>query len=163
MMELQYEQLLEQRELNHAQQETNYLLRELLQNGIYANPAQPAPRMQQAAPRANGDAIIIEDDAIKAATADADNNSGHNFLIAAALQSLGNYDSLRDDIIEYGIRTKRIPVAMIPARYKAIAVPNYPLHDKELREIAEADGNPRALAGAGVVFAEPEEFEFDLN
>lgn len=46
---------------------------------------------------------------VETAKTDKDNRSDYNFMIASAINVYGNYDSLPPEIIDYGLRTGRIP------------------------------------------------------
>lgn len=88
------------------------ILQELqkLNNNISSRPAAtetPAHTTRApSSPAANLDDVELE---IKQAGTDKDNMSNYNFMIASAINVYGNFDSLPPEIIEYGVRTGRIP------------------------------------------------------
>lgn len=53
---------------------------------------------------------------VKQTTNTADNNASWNFMIASAMQVYGNYEALPPEIIDYGVRTGRIPPEKTPIR-----------------------------------------------
>ncbi len=69
-------------------------------------PSPPISRATSSKSDFQGDEIVLE---VKQATATEDNKSNWNFMIASAKQVYGTYDLLPDKVIEYGIRTGRIP------------------------------------------------------
>lgn len=135
----------------------------LLQQGaVPIESGEKASEQKQLAKRDDSDDEF--DLVVTEAKATAEVNAGFNFMIAAAWQVYGNYDGLRNEVIEYGIRNNKIPKDAIPAKYKAVAVENYPQFDKPLRDIAEGkanDGNPKAMDVPE--FDAPEFEEIDLN
>lgn len=57
-------------------------------------------------------ALDVELD-VKATTRSADSNATYNFLISSALNVYGTISGLPPEVIEYGIRTKKIPESML--------------------------------------------------
>lgn len=108
-----------------------------------ASPSVSATRERGTAPKALDD---IDFD-IKQATANADNNSTWNFMIASALQVVGHCRDLPPDVVEYGLRTKRIPPDKAPRP-----------------QPRKANGDIKAMDGAEREFAAPafDDDELDL-
>lgn len=77
------------------------------------------------------------------------NNSSWNFMIASAAQVYGNYDALPPEIIEYGVRTGKIPAEKAPKKM---------LHkqDKPKNEIG-------VIAGSNVAFEAPALDDLELE
>jgi hypothetical protein len=91
---------------------------------------------------------------IKQARRDENNNSTWNFLLASAANVFGNYDGLAPEIIEYGVRTGRIPTDKIP---KAKAV---------MPKVAAApkgtSGNAKAMLVPQFAAPDLDDLDFDL-
>lgn len=81
---------------------------------------------------------------IKQASRDENNNSTYNFLIASALNVLGNVHNLDPEVIEYGLRTGRIPADMAPKAPKKT-------------------GNPKQLANANAPLSVPNFDDIEIN
>jgi hypothetical protein len=93
----------------------------------------------------NDDEIELD---VKQATSSEDNKPSWNLMIASSLQIYGHCNDLPRDLIEYGLRTGRIP----PGK----AAPPPPKSPKAL-------GGPKKLAGAEMSFAPPPDIDEDLD
>lgn len=74
---------------------------------------------------------------IKRATSSQDSNATYNFLISSALNVYGDVKGLPQNVIDYGVRTKRIPESMVKKSKPA------------------KDGNPKQMAVPSVAIEAP--------
>jgi hypothetical protein len=81
---------------------------------------------------------------VKHATNSENNNASWNFMIASALQIYGDYDNLPPQVIDYGLRTGRIPAD----RVKRKTAPQSP-------KGTSSNENPQKIANADIVLNEP--------
>lgn len=78
---------------------------------------------------------------IKRVTKSADNNATYNFLISSSLNVYGDIHGLPPEVVEYGIRTKRIPENMVKKSQakkgapKAMAVPDVAMEIPDFDDI----------------------------
>jgi hypothetical protein len=83
------------------------------------------------------------------------NNSSWNFMIASSMQVYGNCDSLPPQIVDYGLRTGRIPADMVKRKPMAKSPP------KVAKSTHKKQENPGKIAGADTSFISPEFDDLD--
>ena len=122
----------------HIEQLENLILQ---QGAIPVNPGQKPSEVSP--PARKNDDFEIE---ITRTGNTENNNSGWNFMIASAMQIYGNCDSLPPQIIDYGLRTGRIPADMIRRKSSAKSTESAPTEQ----------ANPGKIAGTDVTLAAPD-------
>lgn len=90
---------------------------------------------------------------VKQATLSKDTNPTWNLLISSALQIIGSCEELPLEVIEYGLRTGRIPPDKAPKKVAPKPTP-----------AASKGGGPKQMAGTeNLNFAPPEDIELDFG
>ena len=126
----------------HIEQLENLILQ---QGAIPVNPGQKPSEVRL--PVSRNDDFEIE---ITRTGNTENNNSGWNFMIASAMQIYGNCDSLPPQIIDYGLRTGRIPADSV--RRKTTAKRDA----KSTGSASFEKGNPGKIAGADAALVAPD-------
>jgi hypothetical protein len=122
----------------------------LLERGAAPVDMPRRPQTQLPAPQDAEDLLEVTQ-----AKNDANNNSTWNFMIASALQVYESCDPLPPEIIEYGLRTGRIPPGMVKQKppktdnkdnkKEKSATKNDAVQAKNDDKTASSDGNPKKM------------------